>query len=490
MEINYSEINPKYKNGQKKEHPLIIQFRHTKKGDVIISKFKFKKTEKEFKKSKKFLKYIKRVFDFYNIVKSQKDFRKRHALETGVIFTILFWGFILRVRSFNQLEQMLKYGCFNALFARKTKMPSIDAISAALTKWDLVALEKSFQSINNVLAKNKTFRNGTIDGFTVCAFDGTEIVNTGENKKCKECILMKNGKAYHYSHKSVVAMVIGTEINYVIKQNMLKVKSEEKKIDKTNFKEKIITKSEGEHTGAIELLKELPTFIDTIVGDSLYFTAPFIKSVVNTKRHAVIRLEDETRNIHKEIQAFAQYNTCNDSFSHKVNNVDTSVSYWFKDTQIKDSTVKGTDSEIYVDIRIYKFIEVIETNIKGKEKYSFREIFVGTTNKNMSPKTVLKIIHMRWNIENSCFHQLKTYCNMEHCFKHDPVAIEAILIIMFMAYNLIQAFLFKRLRNFKSQFKNGKATISWFILELTFELVILNFLIKYDFLDRNFLNTA
>lgn len=95
-------------------------------------------------------------------------------------------------------------------------------------------------------------------------------------------------------------MVIGAEINYVIKQNMLKVKSEEKKIDKKTFKEKIITKSEGKHTGAIELLKDLPPFIDTIVGDSLYFTAPFMKSVLNSGKHAVVRLEDSTRNIYRD----------------------------------------------------------------------------------------------------------------------------------------------------------------------------------------------
>ncbi|APM37728.1 hypothetical protein [Clostridium kluyveri] len=60
---------------------------------------------------------------------------------------------------------------------------------------------------------------------------------------------MKNGTSYHYVHKSVVAMVIGIEINYVIKQNMLKVKSEETKLNKKSYKEQVITKSEGEHTG-------------------------------------------------------------------------------------------------------------------------------------------------------------------------------------------------------------------------------------------------
>ncbi|MGH4138238.1 transposase [Clostridium sp.] len=325
---------------------------------------------------------------------------------------------------------MINYGVFNPLFPKKIKLPSIDTIARTLTKWDLKALERSFQNINSILAKNKTFNKGTIDGYTVCAFDGTDIINTGEKRKCNNCVLMKSKTGYHYVHKSVVAMVIGGEINYIIKQNMLKVKTEKIKLDKTTYKKHIVTKSEGEHTGAMKLIKELPSWIDTIVGDSLYFNAPFIKAVLHTSKHAVIRLDDKKRGVHREIAHYAQYYTCNDSFVHKVDNVKTTVSYWFKDTRIEDSTVLSNDPEKYTDIRIYKFIEVIESTVKGEENYSFREVFVGTTNKNMNPKTVLKIVHMRWNIENSCFHQLKCYCNMEHCFKHDPVAIEAILTLM------------------------------------------------------------
>lgn len=74
---------------------------------------------------------------------------------------------------------MINYGIFNPLFPRRTKLPSINAIARTLTKWYLVALEESFQNINSILAKNKTFNRGTIDVYTVCAFDGTDVLNTG-----------------------------------------------------------------------------------------------------------------------------------------------------------------------------------------------------------------------------------------------------------------------------------------------------------------------
>jgi len=76
---------------------------------------------------------------------------------------------------------------------------------------------------------------------------------------------------------------------------------------------------------------------------------------------------------------------------------------------------------------------------------------------------------------------------MEHCFRHDSIAIEAILNIMFMAYNLIQSYLFNRLKNFKEEFKKGKETISWFVKELEYELVKLDLLIRIKLLKKDYL---
>ena len=438
----------------------------------------------------KFLRYIKKVYHFYDIVKGQKDFRKKQGRETGVIFTIVFWSFVLRVQSFNELEQMINYGCFDPLFPRRTKLPSVDTIGRALAKWDLKILQESFERINFVLFKNKTFQDGTIDGYTVCAIDGTDVINTGENRKCSGCIFTKNADGYHYAHKSVVAMVIGDELNFVLKHCMLKVESEKEKVLSKTLEKRIVTKSEGELTGAMKLIKELPSGIDVIVADSLYFNAPFIKEVKRNLKHAVIRLQDKTRNIYDEICHEAQYHTCKDIFVCKDNFRTTTVSYWFKDTMIADSTLLKNDPEKYTDMRIYKFTEVIESHVKGEEKFLFREVYVGTTDKNMTPETVWRIVHKRWYIENTCFHLLKTYCNMEHCFKHDETAIEAILYIMFMAYNLLRAFLFKRLRNFKKEYKDCKATISWFVKELLFELICIRLLIKLKIVEADFIEAS
>lgn len=102
------------------------------------------------------------------------------------------------------------------------------------------------------------------------------------------------------------------------------------------------------------------------------------------------------------------------------------VSYQQKNSKLQNHKVSKKASNKYLDIRLFKF----------------REIFLGCIDKNISPKTTWRIMHKRWYIENTCFHQLKTHCAKKHCFRHNPVAIEVILNIMFKAFNM-----FKKLHN-------------------------------------------
>ena len=74
------------------------------------------------------------------------------------------------------------------------------------------------------------------------------------------------------------------------------------------------------------------------------------------------------------------------------------------------------------------------------------QIMIVTTCINMELKTLFKIIRARWNIENSIFNNLKKECSLKHCFVHGGKAVEAVLYLIFIASNIMQLFLFRRLR--------------------------------------------
>ena len=59
---------------------------------------------------------------------------------------------------------------------------------------------------------------------------------------------------------------------------------------------------------------------------------------------------------------------------------------------------------------------------------------------------MFKIIRARWDIENSIFNNLKRECGLEHCFVHGENAEEAVLYLIFMASNIMQLFLVRRLK--------------------------------------------
>jgi hypothetical protein len=66
---------------------------------------------------------------------------------------------------------------------------------------------------------------------------------------------------------------------------------------------------------------------------------------------------------------------------------------------------------------------------------------------DMTLKTLFKIIRARWDIENSIFNNLKRECGLEHCFVHGGKVVEAVLYLIFIASNIMQLFLVRRLRN-------------------------------------------
>jgi IS4 transposase len=88
------------------------------------------------------------------------------------------------------------------------------------------------------------------------------------------------------------------------------------------------------------------------------------------------------------------------------------------------------------------------------------------------------MIHRRWDIENNGFRELKDKWHIDHCFMHDPQAIEAILFFMVIAFNLFQLYIFRRVKGFRDL----PMTQEFFVEELRFQAVLietpLQFLLK------------
>lgn len=383
---------------------------------------------------KALLKYVSNVYDLGKKINSLKDKRKNTRISTKAVAISLIIGFMLSIRSFNKLDDYLENKDFRKIIPKRMKLPRIGTVRDSLKTFEIDGLIGVHDEILKESKKNKLYRNGTIDGLKVVALDGVELFES-KKKNCPNCLTRIINKVPHYYHKSVVAGYVGTDPHLVLGQEMLKPKQ-----DSSSYK------GEGELTAAKRLITELHqkhhNFADVIVYDAIACNAPWINFVKQYNMESVVRVKDERLNIVKD--ALGLFKTREADLFWDVqtkNNKVTNICAWSENIYM--SGVEG-------DIRFVKFVEDV-IDLRTGEIVKTSEIWIITTAKNMSLETLRKIIHARWGIENNIFRQLKNQWHMEHCFIHHENGLEAVLMFMIIAFNLMQLFFFRCLRNFRSR---------------------------------------
>lgn len=398
------------------------------------------------------LTYINKVYQVGEKIKTLKDKRVGELIKTEVISYVVLISFILQCSSFNRVQSWIKRNKrFKNLFPKGTRLPRIDAIRGSLKKYDLCSLNTMHDGIIKTTYKNKVFRNGTIGGLKVAGIDGVELFESTK-KCCPECLTREKNGVMHYFHRAVVCMTVGSDPHIILGEEMLKPKS-----DGSN-------KDEGELTGGKRLIQKLyekyNRFADVIVADALYMNAPWINAVLKIHMDAVVRVKDERLNIVKDALGL---------FKNRKHDYE-----WEASKKLKVRAWDEEGFEMPGLERTVRFLRFIETIVKKDGTKEEKEMWVVTTLGKETPAEVIwAIMHKRWDIENNGFHQLKTYYNADHCYLHDPVGIEAVLMFMIMAFNLQELFMFRCLRDFRE--KN--------ILRIDFIENLRDELLMYEFED-------
>lgn len=383
-------------------------------------------------KLKQILTYINKVYDIGEKINTLSDKKIKPQIKTSTISFIVLFGFMLQIRSFNRLEHWISRGKFKKLFPKGTKIPHIDAIRRSLTEFHIDSLNEMHNHIISKSIKNKVFRKGTIGGLKVVAIDGVELFDSTK-KCCEKCLtrIDKEGTT-HYFHRAAVCSTIGSDPHLILGHEML-----EPKRDSSN-------KDEGEITSAKRLIRKLHKnfnhFADIVVADALYCKTTWIKEVTSLGVDAVVRVKDKRLNIVKNALGIFKSRQADDKWIvNKGSNKRIKIKAWDEDDiEMADKKTK---------VRFIKFIEKIQVG----DKIEIKEAWIITTDKITSVKTLWEIMHKRWNIENNIFHQLKTEWHLDHCFIHSPTGIEAVLMFIFIAFNLMQLYFFRCIRGFREK---------------------------------------
>ena len=205
-------------------------------------------------------------------------------------------------------DEFLKEKEFKNLFPRGTVLSSIDTIRDTLKSIDLDGLSYINKSIIKKGIKNKVFRNGTIDGFTVAAIDGTKLF--GSNKKCCEKCLTTYVKGKpHYYHSTAVMSLVGDVPNLVLDFEMY------------NPKVDAHSKDEGEINVAKRLLsrvvEDYKNLVDVVTYDALACNSKFINHCIEAGINAVVRVKKNNNNSLRNVKRIT--NTVKVKIKSKIN---------------------------------------------------------------------------------------------------------------------------------------------------------------------------
>jgi len=368
----------------------------------------------------KLVSYMKNVYHVDRGLNKLSDGRVNPTFSTGQVILPVLFGFLLRIKSFNELNFMIKNNEFNKLLPRGTKLPLVDAIRDTLKVIDVNGLNQINYHIIKKSVGNKVFQNGTIDGYMVVAIDGTKFF--GSNRKsCSECLKNNKGEKTHSFHSGAVMSTVGIGPKLVIGFEMYKPGQDSASKDEgeLNVAKRLIT----------SVMKSHNKLIDVVVYDALACNSMWINHCKNLGIDVVVRAKNNNNNSLR----LAKRNT----------NKSEAVEVWedekgFEKVEVYESTFNMDNVD--QPLRFVKFA------IKHKDKKR-TQIMIVTTCMDMALKTLFKIIRARWDIENSIFNNLKSECGLKHCFVHGGNAVEAVLYLIFMASNIMQLFLIRRLRN-------------------------------------------
>ena len=135
----------------------------------------------------KLVKYMKKEYHLDKQIEQIKDNSLNPSHKTSQIIFLVLVGFLLRIQSLNQLNFMIKSGEFNNIYACDDKVPKIDAIRSSLKSTNQNVLRRINEKIIKRAVRNKALGEGTIDGYTVAAIDGTNLFNR-KKSSCDDCI--------------------------------------------------------------------------------------------------------------------------------------------------------------------------------------------------------------------------------------------------------------------------------------------------------------
>ena len=433
-------------------------------------------------KFQQFIKYACTVFGLPGLLNRMTDSRREPEIPTFDVVNSLLHTALLRIPSINALEGDLAESDFQKLIGRAStpeiKAFSADVVANVLDKLHLSGVRVSIEEVIGRAERNKVFREGSYGALRCVVLDGWEPF-ASYDRHCPHCLVRqvkvkRAGGAVveipQYYHRYVVAMLAGPVVDAVL---AIEPVLNEEALRDTDSEH---TGHEGELTAAHRLLEALHqtwgSFIDAIVVDALYANGPFMTHLDRCGYGGFIVLKKENHEPFKEALALWQSQPPCEEYTDPDS--EEHLQFWDADDIDTLDTYKGK-------VRVIR--AVITKPSKAPTTWCFA--IIGKRARRMARRTALKSIRSRWHIENTAFNQWIQHWNLGHVFRHTSNAILAVLLLWALAFNLLQFFIYRRLKRPRRP-KDPTNTIRHIVEVMLRDIAVLPEPIPWmDFLDSS-----
>lgn len=407
----------------------------------------------------------------------------------STVTKMMFSGMICGFKSINELIQTSnnKETSFKNIFSKKEYVPKMHGLRDCIKDTNYKQLVNINNDILNKAKENKIFRKNKVDGLAVVAWDGVELTETTKDIKGLPEREYEEGLRKYI--KYTVAMNVSERANIIIDSKQL---LEKEKVLTESGRKRAKTTNETKQFEEMfmDVNKKMGT-VDVHVFDALYLNQNVVNLVNSKEQYFIIRMTDETRILYQDAkELFAKINPTEEYeiveiITHKDVRYSKNAKKKDKEkTKIRIEIRKISDEklgkkrlietkiqhkknsdvyiEVYERVKIRKkvwsetfdmtgydhpvrVIKSIETKYEGGKEIT-SEIYLATNMLEHDMETILKIMHLRWNIENNGFRTIKQRFNAEHIFIGDLNSINYIMQLIFMIFNLLELYFKFRLR--------------------------------------------
>lgn len=389
-------------------------------------------------KLRQLIAYATKVFHLQSMLALVTDTRHKPRVQTALVAQILLVVGLLRIRSFNALEPQLAEPWMQralGLHPKNGKLCSADALSYSLKRMDDATTREACVRVVKKAERNKVFREGWFGAMRFVAIDGWEP-HCSYERHCPACLTRQvrvgDKTVTQYYHRYVVALLLDEKVEVVL--DMEPVRSADIRCE---YGEHNVRGHEGELTAAKRLVPRLRetygNLLDVLTLDALYCNGPFF-TLAEQHRFGVIAVAKKADN----------------------EPLKEALSLWGNQPPhiVVDDKEKRERLELW-DVRELRTLSSYKGSIRVVRALAHKNDDATTSTNwcfavtgkatKLSAFQVACAGRARWHIENTAFYQFAHYWHFAHVFTHGGNALPSLLWIFFLAFNLLQLFLYRQL---------------------------------------------